>query len=93
MSLLPQALKSEVDEKAVIMKQVTEDGSAILSAGGTGNVQELGKTLVRLGDSWDKVKAGVEMWYTRFHQATDNWAACKGRVLFLSMTDLFNIRG
>ena len=76
-----QKLKGDISERAPIMQKVNEDGSAILSAGGTGNVQELGKTLVKLAENWDKVKDGVEMWYTRFRKATDNWATCKGKWL------------
>ena len=60
------------------MQQVTEDGSAILSAGGTGSVQELGKTLVKLSENWEKAKVEVEAQYTRLHKATDNWATCRG---------------
>ena len=73
-----QKLKSEVAEKAPLMQQVTEDGSAILTAGGTGSVQELGKTLVRLGEKWERVKVDVDAQYTRLHKAMDNWATCKG---------------
>lgn len=73
-----QKLKSDIVQRTPTMQQVTEDGNAILSSGGTGNVQNLGKTLVKLQDNWDKVKAGVDIHYNKFHKAVDDWATCKG---------------